>query len=132
MCCEPDLARFTLALDGPVLGRVPRCSGFKFFSEVSGSPYSVTYNNRSLLINGEPSLFASGVIHPPRFSGPAEWGPAFASAKNLGLNAIQLYIFANAHQPTKGDWIWSGNLNVTKFIAMAGEADLFVNLRIGG
>lgn len=108
-----------------------RFAGFPLFSEFAGSPYAVTYDNRSLLLNNDPALFASGVIHPPRFSGPAEWQQAFAGAKAMGLNAIQLYVFANAHQPTEDDWIWTDNLNVTNFIELAGKADLFVNLRIG-
>lgn len=42
--------------------------GYIKYSDLAGKPYEVTYNNRSLLINGKPSLFISGSVHPPRFT----------------------------------------------------------------
>lgn len=42
--------------------------GYIKYSDLAGKPYEVTYNKRSLLINGKPSLFLSGSVHPPRFT----------------------------------------------------------------
>lgn len=43
-------------------------TGYIRYNDLGGKSYTVTYNNRSLLINGEPSLFISGAVHPVRFT----------------------------------------------------------------
>jgi beta-galactosidase GanA len=43
----------------------------------------------------------------------------------------QVYIFWNYHEPVEGEYDFSGRGNLTKFMSMASEAGLFVNLRIG-
>ncbi|KAH9781229.1 Beta-galactosidase 16 [Citrus sinensis] len=61
----------------------------------------VTYDGRSLIINGERKVLFSGSIHYPR--SPREMWPSLISkAKEGGLDVIQTYVFWNLHEPQPG------------------------------
>ncbi|KAH3746266.1 Beta-galactosidase 5 [Pelomyxa schiedti] len=104
--------------------------GFITYGQVGGAPYTVTYDQRSLLINGVNSLFISGSVHYPRAT-PAMWDTLFDLAISNGLNMIDLYVFWDLHEPLEGQFYWEGNANLTHFVKLCGEHNLFVNLRIG-
>ncbi|KAK4377367.1 hypothetical protein RND71_003663 [Anisodus tanguticus] len=90
----------------------------------------VTYDARSMIVNGERQLLFSGSIHYPRM--PAEmWPDIIRKAKEGGLNLIQTYVFWNIHEPVQGQFNFEGNNDVVKFIKTIGEQGLYVTLRIG-
>jgi hypothetical protein len=62
--------------------------GLASFADYRGAPYTVTYDNRSLFLNGERSLFLSAGFHYPRFT-PSQWDDVYAKAKSDGFNMIQ-------------------------------------------
>lgn len=49
----------------------------------------------------------------------------------MGLNTICTYAFWNLHEPQPGKWDFSGNLNIAKFVRIAGEEGLKVIVRPG-
>jgi len=61
----------------------------------------VSYDRRSLMIDGRREIFFSGSIHYPR-SPPDMWPELIAKAKEGGLNTIETYVFWNIHEPEKG------------------------------
>ncbi|KAJ8570991.1 hypothetical protein K7X08_037963 [Anisodus acutangulus] len=90
----------------------------------------VTYDARSMIVNGERQLLFSGSIHYPRM--PVEmWPDIIRKAKEGGLNLIQTYVFWNIHEPVQGQFNFEGNNDVVKFIKTIGEQGLYVTLRIG-
>ena len=92
---------------------------------------AVTYDQRSLLLNGSRQLLLSGAVHYPRVP-RSEWNNVFALAKELHLNTIQTYLFWNQHEPhAPGNWSWNDNLDLVAFIEAAADHDLLVSLRIG-
>ncbi|XP_009631007.1 beta-galactosidase 13-like [Nicotiana tomentosiformis] len=93
-------------------------------------PRGVTYDGRSMIINGNRELLFSGSIHYPR-SPPEMWHDIIRKAKEGGLNLIQTYVFWNIHEPIQGQFNFEGNYDLVKFIKMIGEQDLYVNLRVG-
>ena len=40
--------------------------GFLSYADFQGKPYTVTYDKRSFMINGERSMFLGGSLHYPR------------------------------------------------------------------
>jgi hypothetical protein len=64
--------------------------GFITYDSLAGAPYSLTYDNRSFFINGQRTVFLSGVMHYPR-STPAMWDDLFTKARNDGLNMIRTF-----------------------------------------
>jgi hypothetical protein len=58
------------------------------FSDMGGKPYTVGYNERSMLVGGKPVLLMSGSAHYVR-STPEMWPEIFAKMKASGLNAVE-------------------------------------------
>ncbi|CAK9144920.1 unnamed protein product [Ilex paraguariensis] len=83
-------------------------------------PIGVTYDGRSLIINGNRELLFSGSIHYPR-SPPEMWPDILKKAREGGLNVIQTYVFWNIHEPVPGQFNFEGNYDLVKFIKLIQE-----------
>ncbi|KAA8535989.1 hypothetical protein F0562_028467 [Nyssa sinensis] len=90
----------------------------------------VTYDGRSLIVNGTRKLLFSGSIHYPRMP-PEMWPDIIKKAKMGGLNVIQTYVFWNIHEPIQGQFNFEGNNDLVKFIRLIGQNDMYVTLRVG-
>ncbi|XP_042495404.1 beta-galactosidase 16-like [Macadamia integrifolia] len=90
----------------------------------------VTYDGRSLIINGQPRILFSGSIHYPR-STPEMWPSLIAKAKEGGIDAIETYVFWNQHEPQQGQYNFEGRLDIVKFIKEIQAQGLYATLRIG-
>ncbi|GAM27988.1 hypothetical protein SAMD00019534_111640, partial [Acytostelium subglobosum LB1] len=91
---------------------------------------TVTYDHRSLIINGERKILMSGSVHYPR-STPSMWPSILSQSKAAGIDMIETYIFWNLHQPAPGQYYFEGNANITAFLDECQRQGLYVNLRIG-
>ncbi|KAJ9549053.1 hypothetical protein OSB04_021596 [Centaurea solstitialis] len=117
--------RFILLLTGITLILVS--------SDISDDEYTpgpVTYNARSLVIDKNPLLIFSGSIHYPR-STPDMWPEILQKAKDGGLNTIETYVFWNIHEPVQGQYNFTGNYDLVKFIKLIGEKKMYAILRLG-
>eukprot|EP01132_Coremiostelium_polycephalum_P005274 gene5274-6567_t len=99
---------------------------------VNGSSnLNVTYDHRSLLINGERKILISGSVHYPR-STPGSWPSILKLSKKAGIDVIDTYVFWNLHQPNpNNDYNFNGNANITHFLDLCKKYDLYVILRLG-
>jgi beta-galactosidase GanA len=60
------------------------------------------------------------------------WPDLFKRSKAAGIDVIQTYVFWDLHNPVEnGPLNFQGNANLMKFLQLAKEHDLWVNLRIG-
>ncbi|KAJ8432740.1 hypothetical protein Cgig2_015658 [Carnegiea gigantea] len=91
---------------------------------------NVTYDHRALVIDGKRRILVSGSIHYPR-STPEMWPDLIQKSKDGGLDIIETYVFWNLHEPTQGQYDFSGRKDLVKFVKLVGEAGLYVHLRIG-
>ncbi|KAG2703340.1 hypothetical protein I3843_06G125600 [Carya illinoinensis] len=91
---------------------------------------SVTYDRKSLVINGQRKILFSGSIHYPR-STPEMWESLIQKAKDGGLDAIDTYVFWNVHEPSPGKYNFEGRFDLVRFIKTIQKAGLYVHLRIG-
>lgn len=90
----------------------------------------VTVKGDHFVRDGKPYQIISGAIHYPRV--PKEyWRDRLKKARAMGLNTVETYVFWNLHEPTPGDFNFSGQLDVAAFIRMAQEEGLNVILRPG-
>ncbi|CAI9275733.1 unnamed protein product [Lactuca saligna] len=94
------------------------------------TPGPVTYNARSIIVNGNPILLFSGSIHYPR-STPEMWPDIIRMAKEGGLNTIETYVFWNVHEPVEGQFNFTGNYDLVKFMKLIAENKLYAILRLG-
>ncbi|KAG4147892.1 hypothetical protein ERO13_D05G252000v2 [Gossypium hirsutum] len=97
-------------------------------SSVEGE--EVSYDGRSLIINGQRKLLFSASIHYPR-STPEMWGSLIGKAKEGGIDVIQTYVFWNLHEPEKGQYDFSGRADIVRFIKEIQAHGLYASLRIG-
>ncbi|XP_065867178.1 beta-galactosidase 13-like [Euphorbia lathyris] len=90
----------------------------------------VTYDGRSLIINGKRELLFSGSVHYTR-STPRMWSDILSKARDGGLNVIQTYVFWNIHEPVKGKYNFEGQYDVVKFIKLIDKHGMYATLRVG-
>ena len=106
-------------------------SGMARYHDVAGSSYTVSYDERSFLINNKRTIILSGSVHYPR-STPGMWDHIFEEMVEDGLNAVEIYVFWNIHEFKRGqEYDFTGPANLPLFVEKAAKAGLFVNLRIG-
>ncbi|KAI4330101.1 hypothetical protein MLD38_028408 [Melastoma candidum] len=90
----------------------------------------VTYDGRSLVVDGQRKMLFSGSIHYPR-STPEMWGDLIGKAKQGGIDVIQTYVFWNLHEPQPGQYDFSGRNDLVRFIKEIQAQGLYACLRIG-
>ncbi|XP_027089759.1 beta-galactosidase 16 [Coffea arabica] len=96
----------------------------------AGHGAEVTYDGRSLIIDGQRKLLFSGSIHYPR-STPDMWPSLISKAKFGGLDVIESYVFWNLHEPQPGQYDFSGRLDIVRFIKEIQAQGLYACIRIG-
>ncbi|KAL6223244.1 hypothetical protein ACLB2K_006632 [Fragaria x ananassa] len=92
--------------------------------------YNVSYDRRSLIINGQRKLLISAAIHYPR-SVPAMWPGLVQTAKEGGVDVIETYVFWNGHEPSPGNYYFGGRYDLVKFAKIVEDAGMYLILRIG-
>ncbi|MFB3894528.1 MAG: beta-galactosidase [Phycisphaerae bacterium] len=91
---------------------------------------TVTYDDRSFLLDGKRIWLVSGSVHYFRTPAPL-WRDRLLKAKRSGLNCIDTYIAWNFHEMQEGRWDFSGERDISAFVRQAGELGLYVILRPG-
>lgn len=91
----------------------------------------VTFDNYSLLINGERLLIYSGEFHPFRLPVPSLWLDVFEKAKALGLNTVSFYLHWGSLEGKSGDFRAEGPLVIEPFLQAAQEAGMYLIARPG-
>lgn len=107
--------------------------GFPSFLDYAGSPIAVSYDERSILLNGTRVLLLGGSMHPVRNTRQT-WEHQLDEAVHQGLNLITLYVMWSWHQPkcaSRLDWNIVDDWDLKDAIVSAGQRGLFVHLRLG-
>ena len=90
----------------------------------------LSYDNNNFLLDGEKFTILSGTIHYFRVV-EEYWEDRLKKLKNCGFNTVETYSPWNYHERKEGEFDFSGNLNVAKFIQTAQNLGLNVILRPG-
>ncbi|AQK59754.1 beta-galactosidase 4 [Zea mays] len=96
----------------------------------SAANAAVSYDHRSLVINGRRRILISGSIHYPR-SAPEMWPGLIQKAKDGGLDVVQTYVFWNGHEPAQGQYYFADRYDLVRFVKLVRQAGLYVHLRVG-
>ncbi|XP_062223712.1 beta-galactosidase 4 [Phragmites australis] len=105
-------------------------AAFLAASLLASANAAVSYDHRSLVINGRRRILISGSIHYPR-STPEMWPGLIQKAKDGGLDVIQTYVFWNGHEPVQGQYYFADRYDLVRFVKLVKQAGLYVHLRIG-
>ncbi|KAL0271752.1 UNVERIFIED_CONTAM: hypothetical protein PYX00_008749 [Menopon gallinae] len=106
---------------------------FVFFAAVinfSDANFSINYEKNSFYLDGKPFRYVSGSAH--YFRVPHQyWRDRLRKMRAGGLNAVSTYVEWSQHEPVPGEYHFSGDLDLVKFIRLAQEEGLYVILRPG-
>lgn len=91
---------------------------------------SITYDGRSLLIEGKRIWLVSGSIQYTRT--PREyWADRIHAAKMAGLNCVDTSVVWSRHETRPGHFDFKGENDLKHFVELVGRAGLYCTLRLG-
>lgn len=82
----------------------------------------------SFHLDGKPFKILSGAIHYFRIH-PDDWYHSLYNLKALGFNTVETYVPWNMHEPQKGEFDFSGILDVESFLQQAQDLGLYAIVR---
>ena len=82
----------------------------------------------TFLLNGKPFVIKAAEVHYPRIPEPY-WEHRIEMCKALGMNTLCLYVFWNLHEPSPGQFDFSGNNDIARFCRLAQKHGMYVIVR---
>ncbi len=111
-----------------VAGLISSCASVD--KKFSAPKHTFAIGTNDFLLDGKRFQIRCGEIHAPRVA-PEYWRHRLQMAKAMGLNTVCAYLFWNMHEPTPGEFNWSGAADAAQFCRIAQEEGLWVILRPG-
>jgi beta-galactosidase len=111
-----------------VVIKVPR--NIPGMSGVSPKGDKITVNNQYLTLNDKPWIPSYGEFHYQRY--PADqWEDALLKMKAQGFDGVSAYVLWIMHEEIEGEWDFSGDNDLRRFIQLCQKHDLKFYARIG-
>ena len=89
---------------------------------------SISFNNYYMSINGQPVIPVTGEFHFSRY--PAEqWEEEILKMKAGGISVLPTYVFWSIHEPYEGQWRWTGNYDLRRFVELCQKHGMPVIIR---
>jgi len=96
----------------------------------SPSGETLAVNNRFLLRDGKPWFPVMGEFQYSRYP-EQEWEEEILKMKAGGLEIISTYVFWIHHEEVEGEFDWTAQRNLRKFIGLCAKHGMYVWVRIG-
>ncbi len=122
-----DLNHFTFDASQPV--EAPE-NGYLYLGGRSTNGHELVINNRYLLLDGKPWLPVMGEFHFSRYPESA-WETEILKMKAGGVRIVATYIFWVHHEEIEGQFDWSGQRDLRRFVQLCAKHGMYVYLRIG-
>jgi hypothetical protein len=103
---------------------------FKFGTSTNPAGHEISLDSRSLLFDGRPVFPVMGEMHYSRVP-QAEWRDELLKMKTGGVDIVATYVFWIHHEEIEGQWDWSGQRDLKKFLQTCNELGLKVIVRCG-
>jgi len=87
-------------------------------------------NSQYLTLDGKPWLPVMGEFHFSRYP-EAEWEQEILKMKAAGIQIISTYIIWIHHEQTEGQFDWSGQRDLRRFVELCSKHGMYVYPRIG-
>ncbi|XP_016850300.1 beta-galactosidase-1-like protein isoform X2 [Anolis carolinensis] len=104
--------------------------GLRLQPSAAAPSFSIDYTDKCFLKDGVKFRYISGSIHYFRIP-RAYWKDRLLKMYMSGLNAVQIYIPWNYHEPLSGVYNFDGDRDLEGFLDLAANFDLLVILRPG-
>lgn len=105
-------------------------SAFAIINICHSKSFSIDYENNTFVKDGKAFRYISGSIHYFRVPN-YHWEDRLKKMYAAGLDAIQVYVAWNVHEPQPGVYDFSGQQDLEEFIRIADKIGLLVILRAG-
>jgi beta-galactosidase len=93
-------------------------------------PHTFTAADRQFRIDGQPIELVAGEMHPQRV--PFHfWEDRIKKARAMGLNTLSAYLFWNQCEPAEGQFDFTGDNDIRRFVQLCQQNGLWVVLRPG-
>jgi hypothetical protein len=103
---------------------------FKLGTTKNPAGHEISVNSRSLRFDGQPVFPVMGEFHYSRCP-QSEWREELLKMKAGGVDIVATYVFWIHHEESEGQWDWSGQRDLKKFLQTCGEVGLKVVVRCG-
>jgi beta-galactosidase len=103
---------------------------FEFGTDKSPRGDEISLNSRSLLFNGQPWFPVMGEFQNSRVP-ENEWRDELLKMKAGGVDIVSTYVFWIHQEEIKGQWDWTGQRDLKKFVQTCNNAGLKVIVRCG-
>ncbi len=123
------LAHAAITVDASKPGASPESL---LFAAGGRSPdgHALAINSRYLLLDGKPWFPVMGEFHYSRY--PASgWEQELLKMKAGGIGIVSTYVFWIHHEEMEGQFDWSGQRDLRRFVELAGRNGLMVWVRVG-
>lgn len=124
------MRRLFLAALLTILCTVTDAQVFKFGTKVNPKGETFEVDSKGFIINGRHVLPVMGEIHYARVP-ERDWRSEIRKMQAGGITVAATYCFWIHHEPHEGQWDWSGNRNLHRFLEICKEEGMPVVLRIG-
>jgi hypothetical protein len=105
-------------------------TGYLHLGGVSRNGHSLYVNSRYLVLDGKPWLPVMGEFHFSRYR-EAEWEDEILKMKAAGISIISTYVFWIHHEEVEGQFDWTGDRDLRRFVELCSKHGMYVWLRIG-
>jgi hypothetical protein len=96
----------------------------------SPAGHVLSINSQYLTRDGAPWLPVMGEFHYARYP-DAEWEREILKMKAGGVEIVATYVFWIHHEEVEGQFDWSGQRNLRRFIELCGRHGLYAWVRVG-
>jgi beta-galactosidase len=116
-------------IDASAIPSAPEALAFEAGGR-SPDGHTLGINSRYLTLDGKPWFPVMGEFHYSRY--PAgEWEDELLKMKAGGIRIVSTYIFWIHHEEVEGQFDWSGQRDLRRFVELAARSGLYVWVRVG-
>jgi beta-galactosidase len=119
----------TIVIDARVAPAAPQPLPFKV-GGMSPDGHSLSANQRYLMRDGQPWFPIMGEFHYSRYPA-SDWEQEILKMKAGGIQVISTYVFWIHHEEIEGEFDWTGQRDLRRFVQLCGKHGLYVWIRIG-
>jgi hypothetical protein len=124
----PASAATMLTVDARQQPPSPETGYFHFGTAVSPTGHTLGINSRYLTLDGNPWLPVMGEFHFTRVPNQY-WKEELLKMKSAGVSIVSTYIFWNHHEEKEGQFVWTQDRDLRRFVTLCGQIGLKVFIR---
>src|SRR5947208_2194914 len=119
----------TVIIDARLVSGAPKALPFPV-GGTSPDGHKLYANRRYLIRDGQPWFPIVGEFHYSRYP-EREWEQEILKIKAGGIQVISTYVFWIHHEEIEGQFDWSGQRNLRRFVQLCAEHGMYVWIRVG-